>query len=91
MRDIDRYTEYARQEGLKITHVLETHIHADFAAGSTALIQETGAQLALSAYDKGERFSYSMPHRPLADGEALEIETVRLQALHTTHQTQRTQ
>lgn len=83
IRDIDRYTEYTRQEGLKIEYVLETHIHADFAAGSTALARETGAQLALSAYDQGERYTYSMPHRSLASGDVVDIGTIRLQALHT--------
>lgn len=83
IRDTDRYTEYALQEGLEINYILETHIHADFAAGSTALAQMTGAQLAFSAYDQGERYSYSMPHLSLASGDVLEIETIRLQALHT--------
>ena len=33
-RDIDRYQEIASQEGLKITAVAETHIHADFVSGA---------------------------------------------------------
>ena len=83
MRDIDRYTEYAAKHGLKITHVLETHIHADFAAGSTALLEATGAELALSAYDEGEHYRYAMPHRSMKDGDAIEIGGARIQALHT--------
>lgn len=83
MRDIDRYLDYASRSELRITHVVETHIHADFAAGSTALTQATGAELAFSAYDHGERYRYMMPHRTLADGDSITVGVARLQALHT--------
>jgi hydroxyacylglutathione hydrolase len=83
IRDVDRYTAYASRMGLKITHILETHIHADFAAGSAALAEATGAELALSGYDAGERFVYAMPHRALKDGDSVEIGKLRLDALHT--------
>lgn len=83
IRDVDRYTEYASKEKLQITHVLETHIHADFAAGSIALCQIAGAELALSAYDKDEHYCYAMLHRPLRDGDTIEIGSVRIRALHT--------
>ncbi len=36
MRDFDQYTQYAREQELAITHVTETHIHADFASGAFA-------------------------------------------------------
>jgi hydroxyacylglutathione hydrolase len=87
IRDIDRYLDYADAQALRITHVLETHIHADFASGAIALAETTGAptgaQLALSACDRGERFQYAMPHRALADGDAVTLGKLRLQALHT--------
>ncbi len=83
IRDIDRYISYATRNDLKILHILETHIHADFAAGSTALAAATGAELALSAYDEGEHYRYSMPHRALRNGDEIQIGAVRLRALHT--------
>lgn len=83
IRDIDRYTRYADGHSLTITHILETHIHADFAAGSQALALATGAQLALSAHDVGENYRYRMPHHPLKGGDVIEVGKVTLQALHT--------
>lgn len=83
IRDVERYVEYAAKEGLTITHVLETHIHADFAAGSTALVAATGAELCLSAYDEGEHFESAMPHRELRDGELIGVGNLFLEALHT--------
>ena len=83
MRDTERYVEYAAQHDLTIVQVLETHIHADFAAGSLPLATATGAELSLSSYDEGERYVYDMPRRALADGESIRIGNVRLQAVHT--------
>jgi hydroxyacylglutathione hydrolase len=83
MRDIERYVAYAEREKLLVTAVVETHIHADFAAGSMALVQATGAELALSGYDSTERYVYSMRHRRLMDGDTVKVGSVRLQALFT--------
>lgn len=35
--DVDDFLEIAKREGLRITHVLETHVHADFVSGSNEL------------------------------------------------------
>ena len=51
-RDVDQYLRAAAAEGLRITHVTETHIHADFVSGSRELAQRAGAQLFLS--DEGD-------------------------------------
>jgi glyoxylase-like metal-dependent hydrolase (beta-lactamase superfamily II) len=47
-RDIDTYLEIAEQENLTITHITETHIHADFLSGSLELQSQTGAEILLS-------------------------------------------
>ncbi len=83
IRDVDRYLAYAAQSELKITHILETHIHADFAADSIALAEATGAELAFSSYQQGERFQYTMPHRALKNGDCIPFGKARLEALHT--------
>ncbi|MGC1783462.1 MAG: MBL fold metallo-hydrolase [Acidobacteriaceae bacterium] len=83
IRDIDRYTTYAAQQSLTITHVLETHIHADFASGAAALADATGAQLALSGHDSGQHYQYAMPHCALRDGDTIALGGIRIQALYT--------
>ena len=45
MRDFDRYTEYATEQGVAIKYVTETHIHADFASGALSLAEAVGAEL----------------------------------------------
>ncbi len=42
-RDIDRFLTAAAEAGVRITHVLETHIHNDYVTGGYALARETGA------------------------------------------------
>ena len=41
-RDVDTYLEIAEQNNMKITHVNETHIHADFLSGTRELRQLLG-------------------------------------------------
>ncbi|CAN5128209.1 MBL fold hydrolase [soil metagenome] len=82
-RDIDVYLDLAAEHGIEIAHVLETHVHADFASGARALAERTGAEVALSAYDSGERYEVAFPHSELVDGDAIGIGSVRLEALHT--------
>lgn len=82
-RDIDTYLTYATDQGLDITHVLETHIHADFASGATALANAANAELWLSSHDAGEHYQYSFPHVQFREGNELRIGDLRLSALHT--------
>src|SRR5215207_1783817 len=47
-RDVGQYLRAARAEGLRLAHVTETHIHADFVSGSRELAARAGARLYLS-------------------------------------------
>ena len=60
-RDVGRVSEIASQQGMKITHVAETHIHADFLAGSRELSALTGAKLYLSD-EGGADWQYQFDH-----------------------------
>ncbi len=82
-RDTDIYLDFAAAQGLRISHVLETHIHADYASGARELAERTGAALWLSAYDQGEIFEVGFPHREARDGDELRIGSVKIQAVHT--------
>jgi len=81
-RDVDTYLEIATQNNMKITHILETHIHADFLAGSRELAALTGAQMYLSA-EGGKGWEYEFPHVGLKDGEVIKLGNLKLEVLHT--------
>lgn len=82
-RDFDTYVDYAAAHGLKITHILETHIHADYASGALGLAEATRAELWLSAHDTGEDFEYKFKHREFKDGDELTVGCMRFQCVHT--------
>ncbi len=77
-RDIADYLEIAREEGLRLAHVIETHLHADHVSGAMELVAATGAAVYIHP---GAGVEY--PHKALADGEILTMGAVRLEALHT--------
>jgi hydroxyacylglutathione hydrolase len=82
-RDIEVYLDFAASRHVRIAHVLETHIHADFASGARALGERTGATVHLSAYDRGEVYEAAFEHSRLHDGETLSIGRVRFEVMHT--------
>ncbi|WP_332021287.1 MBL fold metallo-hydrolase [Kaistella sp.] len=70
MRDVDTYLEIAKENNLTITHITETHIHADFLSGSRELAEITGAQLYLSD-EGGPDWQYEFPHESLKHGDKI--------------------
>ncbi len=81
-RDIDDYLKIAEAEKLKITHIAETHIHADFLAGSQELAEVTGAKLYLSD-EGGPDWQYSFPHVGLKDGDSFMVGNLKIEVVHT--------
>jgi hydroxyacylglutathione hydrolase len=84
--DVAQYTRAAGADRLRIAHVTETHIHADFISAGHALAEVTGAALHLSA-EGGEKWGYvsdavSRAHA-LRNGSEITLGSVRLRALHT--------
>jgi glyoxylase-like metal-dependent hydrolase (beta-lactamase superfamily II)/rhodanese-related sulfurtransferase len=77
-RDVQIYLDAARQQGLKIEHVIETHLHADFVSGHRELADKTGAKIYL-----GHRAGAKFPHVPVQDGARVEFGRCRLQFLET--------
>ncbi|HJU65471.1 MAG TPA: MBL fold metallo-hydrolase, partial [Gemmatimonadaceae bacterium] len=85
-RDIDQYIEGAEVEGLRIAHISETHIHADFVSGSRELAARTGAKLYLSAEGGPDwlyRFADAAGATLIRNGEEFHVGRVRIEALHT--------
>lgn len=82
-RDIDVYLDFAASKRTPITDVLETHIHADYCSGARELAVAAGATLWLSAYDDGERYDVSFPHREMKEGDVVALGAVHLQVIHT--------
>lgn len=81
-RDVDTYIEIAKQNNMKITHIFETHIHADFLAGSRELAALTGAQMYLSN-EGGQDWQYEFEHIGLRHGDVIKIGNLKLEVLHT--------
>ncbi|MGQ9907289.1 MAG: MBL fold metallo-hydrolase [Candidatus Flexifilum sp.] len=86
MRTIQPYLETAASEGLRITQVTETHIHADFVSGARELAAATGARLFLSAMGTPD-WQYAYASDPgvtlVRDGDTWMIGSVRVEVLHT--------
>ncbi len=82
-RDIDIYLDFAQTRNLRIVGVLETHIHADFAAGTKTLAEATGADIHVSAYDEGQLYETAFAHTPMREGDAITMGKTRVEALHT--------
>jgi hydroxyacylglutathione hydrolase len=79
--NVDVYLEAARQFGVAITHVFETHIHADFMSGSQELVSRLGAAR-LCASGEGDA-EYGFDLIKIRDGEPFEFGKVLLTARHT--------
>lgn len=77
-REVQKYLDTATAKGLKITHIIETHMHADHVSGNTELADRTGAAIYVHAASEA-----TFAHKALAEGDALEIGNVRLTVLHT--------
>lgn len=81
-RDVDTYIEIAKQNNMQITHVAETHIHADFLSGSRELAALTGAKLYLSD-EGGPDWQYEFDHVGLKDGDEFKVGNLKIEVIHT--------
>ena len=78
-RDTDRVTALADSEGVRVTHVAETHVHNDYVSGGLALSRALGAAYLVNAADP-----VSFRREPVSDGDTVEIgPAMRLRVMAT--------
>jgi hydroxyacylglutathione hydrolase len=84
-RGIERYLQAAEEEGLRIAHVTETHIHADFVSGARELAHHIGARLYLSeAGGRDWKYAYATDAGAtlLRDGVCFTVGAIELRVMH---------
>lgn len=77
-RDIDLYINEARSLGVTITHILQTHLHADFVSGHMDLAEKTGAKIYVA---KSARCTFD--HVALSENDTIEIEDIVIKVMET--------
>ena len=75
-RDVELYIQEARAQGVEITHILQTHLHADFVSGHMDLAEKTGAKIYVA-----KSANCTFEHVPVVEGDVIEIEHLRLDVL----------
>lgn len=76
--DIESYITFATAKGLRLTHVIDTHVHADHRSGGPELARRVGAQ-----YSVHESADVTFPFNALHDGDDIELGNTRIKVLHT--------
>jgi glyoxylase-like metal-dependent hydrolase (beta-lactamase superfamily II)/rhodanese-related sulfurtransferase len=77
-RDVDIYIDEAREQGLTIKYVIETHLHADFVSGHRELADRTGAKIYFGAAAEAK-----FPHVAVRDGDEIWMGKISLRFLET--------
>lgn len=75
---VDEYVALARRKGLTVTHVFDTHLHADHISGNQALADKTGARILMHPAADA-----AFPTTPIEDGGEVHIGNVAFRVLHT--------
>ena len=76
--DVDTYVAFAGSKQMRITHVIDTHLHADHRSGGVELASRVDASYCLHEFA-----DVSIPFVPLHDGEEVELGNTRVKVLHT--------
>ena len=78
LRDVDRYLHAASERGIQLTHVLDTHLHADFISGNREIAAQTGAIIGASA-EAGVGFD----HTPLTEDSVIDLGAFQIRIMTT--------
>ena len=77
-RDVQEYIDLARENGMKITHIFETHMHADHVSGNQELCSRTGAEICFM-----EGTPVTFKHTALKEGQTINLGNAKLEFLKT--------
>jgi len=75
---VDDYLGWARRKGLAVTHIIDTHIHADHISGNQALAAKSGARVHIHPAAEA-----AFPHIPVEHGQEIRIGSVQVRVIHT--------
>jgi hydroxyacylglutathione hydrolase len=78
LRDVDRYLHSASERGIRVTHVLDTHLHADFVSGNREIAQQTGAVIGASADSQ-----LGFDHQPLTEESVVDLGAFQIRVVST--------
>ncbi len=78
LRDVDRYLHAASERGLTLTHVLDTHLHADFVSGNREIAHQTGARIGASA-----EAQLGFDHQPLTEASVIDLGAFQIRVMTT--------
>lgn len=78
LRDVDRYLHAASERGLTLTHVLDTHLHADFVSGNREIAHQTGAVIGASAQAR-----VGFEHEPLTQESVIDLGAFQIRVMTT--------
>jgi glyoxylase-like metal-dependent hydrolase (beta-lactamase superfamily II) len=76
--DVDAYVEFAASKGMKITHVFDTHVHADHRSGARRVAELTGAKYCLH-----RSADVAFAFEPIDDGQVIDLGNTVVRVLHT--------
>ncbi len=76
--DVESAAAFAASKNMRITHVIDTHVHADHFSGGVELARRTGASYCLH-----ESSAVALPFEPLRDDQEIEFGNTRVRVLHT--------
>ncbi len=79
--DIDKYIEMARRKNVTITHIFETHIHADLVSGARELCARTASANIFLSQEGGAQYGFE--HQKIRDGDRFEFGTTLITVKHT--------
>ncbi|HKI54209.1 MAG TPA: MBL fold metallo-hydrolase, partial [Anaerolineales bacterium] len=78
LRDVDRYLHTANEHGIQLTHVLDTHLHADFVSGNREIAHQTNAIIGASADAK-----VGFDHDPLIEKSIIDLGAFQIHVMNT--------